>query len=132
MTHFNLRTILLVDAEMSGISALVFLFGAGSLSPILGASADHIRIVGGLLALFALLVAWVAARVPPPALGAWTVIALNVTWVADSLLLWTSGWVPLTSTGSAFVLVQAVIVAAVAFLECVALRRQPRFGLSKA
>lgn len=117
---------------MSAVSAAVLLLFADPLSPVLGASAEHIRAAGGPLVPFALLAAWVATRVPPPSLGVWTVIALNVTWVADSFFLLASGWVPFTTAGSAFAAAQALLVALAAFLEFAALRRQPRFDLSKA
>ena len=58
-----------------------------------------------------------------PRAGVWAVIVLNVVWVANSLLLLASGWVAPALLGYAFVMGQAVVVAVLAELEFIGLRR---------
>jgi hypothetical protein len=53
----------------------------------------------------------------------WAVVALNVAWVAASLLVVAAGALPLTGLGIAFVLLQAAAVALFAELQVVGLRR---------
>jgi hypothetical protein len=60
---------------------------------------------------------------------AWTVIGLNVVWAGASLALVLSNALPMTALGTAFVLLQASVVAALAALQFVAVRRAAQ-GLS--
>ena len=54
---------------------------------------------------------------------AWSIVALNVVWAAASVVLVVLGWLPLTVLGVAFVVLQAVVVAALAELAVAGLRR---------
>jgi hypothetical protein len=56
----------------------------------------------------------------------WGIIALNILWVIDSVVLVAAGWFALTVLGTVFVLVQALAVAIFADLEFVGLRRALR------
>jgi len=51
------------------------------------------------------------------------VIAVNAVWVLDSVLLLELGFVATTPLGAIFVLAQAAIVAVLALLERVGMRR---------
>jgi hypothetical protein len=53
----------------------------------------------------------------------WFVIALNTAWVAASVLLLVSGLIDPTALGSAFIVVQAIVVAVFVELQYVGLRR---------
>ena len=75
------------------------------------------------------LIAWAAAlwtvagRRPVPERAGWTIVALNLIWVVDSVLLVLAGWFPLTGVGTAVVLAQAAGVAVFADLQFTGLRR---------
>ena len=58
-----------------------------------------------------------------PRTGVWAVIVSNVAWAVDCVALLLTGWIDPTLLGVAFILVQAVVVAAFAELQVVGLRR---------
>lgn len=113
----SLRRALQVDAVASGSMGLLFLVGAGALEPLLGLPTILLRDVGLLLIPFAGFLLWLAPRASAfPALVR-TVVGANVLWVIASLVLLVSGRVEPTTLGTIFVAVQAVAVAAFAYME---------------
>ena len=128
MTTFSpsrlLRLALLGDALASGATGLLLAAGAGPLERWLGLPTDLMRSCGVFLLVYAAGVAWLGRRslVPPGAV--WTVIVLNALWVLDSILLLLNGSLAPTSLGMAFVIAQAIVVAAFAELQYVGLRQR--------
>jgi hypothetical protein len=118
-----LRRVLIADAIASAATGLLMLLGAVPLEQWLAIPAGLLRAAGASLIPFAALVAWVALRETVSRAGVWTVIALNVIWVIDSVALLFTGWVQPAMLGYAFVLSQAAAVAVLAELEYVGLRR---------
>jgi hypothetical protein len=72
---------------------------------------------------FAAGVAWLAARPTQPRAAVWAVVAANLLWVAESLLLPALGWVRPNGLGTAFLLAQALAVLGFALAEAACLRR---------
>jgi len=123
MTTANLflRRILTVDAVISGTSGVLMLAAATLLERRLALPAPLLRYAGFSLLPFAALVLYLAKRDVLPRGGVRTVIALNAAWVVASVaLLFT---VTPTTLGYAFVIAQAVTVAALAELQYMGLRR---------
>jgi len=118
-----LRRVLLVDAATSGAMGLLLVVAASLLAPMLGLPAALLDYAGLSLIPFAALVCWVATRQQLPRPGVWAIIACNAVWSADSILLLLSGYLAPTVLGTAFVVAQAAIVAILAELEHVGLRR---------
>jgi hypothetical protein len=118
-----LRKALAADALLSGITGLLLAFAAGSLAGPLGLPAGLLRWSGVILIPFAAFVARVRMqeRLQRPLVFA--VVACNVVWALDSVLLLFSGWVEPGLLGEVFVIGQAVVVAVLAELEFVGLRR---------
>ena len=122
-----LRLSLLGDAAASGATGLLLAAAAGPLGGLLGLPAPLLQAAGLVLLPYALLVAWLGTRAAPSRNALRAVIATNLLWVADSLLLLLLGH-PLaglapTGLGIAFVLAQAAVVLGFAAAQGVALRR---------
>ena len=123
-----LRNVLLVDAITSAAMGAMLFLGAGSLANLLGLPEALLRYSGLSLFPFAAFVAWVATRQALWRGGVWAVIACNLLWAIDSVLLLMPGWVAPVMLGYAFVIAQAVFVVVLAELEYVGLRRASRAG----
>jgi hypothetical protein len=55
----------------------------------------------------------------------WAVVVCNAVWALDSVLLLATGWIAPTTLGYAFVIGQALVVAAFCELQFAGLRRTP-------
>jgi hypothetical protein len=118
-----LRRVLLVDAVSSAAMGLALLLGADMLAGMLQLPARLLSEAGLVLLPFAAFVGFVASRAAPGRGAVWAVIALNVLWVIDSVVLLVTGWVAPNALGHAFVIAQAAFVAVLADLEYLGLRR---------
>jgi hypothetical protein len=118
-----LRKTLLADAVLSGITGLVLALAAVPLATPFGLAVGLLRGSGIILIPFAAFVARLGtqARLQRPLVFA--VVACNALWALDSVLLLVTGWVEPTILGEVFVIGQAVLVAVLAELELVGLRR---------
>ena len=122
-TSTFLRRVLFADAATCIATGLLLISGSGLLEQYLALPTGLLRYAGLSLLPFAALLIFLAAResLSPPAV--WTVIVLNALWTTDSFLLLLTGWVTPTELGYAFVIFQALGVAAFAWLEYFGLRR---------
>ena len=123
-TSTFLRRALLADAAVSGATGLLMLLAAEPLADLLRLPAALLRYAGLVLLPFAAFVAWLATRegaAPRPLV--WAVIATNALWAVDSVVLLLTGWIAPNGLGVAFVIAQALVVAAFAELQYLGLRR---------
>lgn len=118
-----LRGSMLADAVISGATGLLMLAGAGVLTSWLGVPAPLMRYAGLILLPFAAMVLYLARAPLVSRAGVRLVIALNLAWVAASILVLIAGWIEPTTLGLAFVIFQAVVVAGFAELQYTGLRR---------
>ena len=116
-----LRRILALDSASCAIMGLAMSLGAAGLAPLLGLPEDLVRTAGLMLLPLACFIGWLAFRTVPPTILVWLVIAGNLVWTAESLLL--LGQLSPTPLGIFFVSAQALAVLALAGLETVAIRR---------
>ena len=115
-----LRRVLMVDAATCIATGGLLALAANPLAPVLGLSAVLLKYAGISLFPIAAFMLWVATRSPIPATGGWLVVIGNLGWVVGSaVVLFASS--P-TLLGYAFVIAQAVVVAALAELEFQGLR----------
>src|SRR5688572_16129788 len=121
MTPFLKRVLLLDAASCLGMAALL-LPGATMLAPMLGLDRGLLIGAGALLAPLGLFILWIATRRSLYLWLVYLVIAGNLLWTVESLLLLTAA-AGVTAIGIAFVSGQAAIVAALAALEFVGVRR---------
>jgi hypothetical protein len=121
-----LRAVLAADAVSAGALGLMLLLAPAALLDLLGLPDALIRSAGLALLPFAALAGWTATRAVPPRAAVWTIIVLNGAWAVESVVTVASGFVGPTPLGVAFVLGQAVLVAAFAVVQITALRRSLR------
>jgi hypothetical protein len=118
-----LRRALQADAIFSGVSALLLVFAAGFFASLTNLPEAFLRNTGLVLVVYAALVGFLGTRGMMSKAAVWAVIAVNVVWAIDSILLLVSGWVSPNLLGQAFVAVQAVAVGVFAELQFMGLRR---------
>jgi hypothetical protein len=118
-----LRRVLIVDALTSGACGVAMFALAEVFASMLQLPVDLVREAGIILLPFAAFVGFVASRQEPARLAVWAIIALNLVWVVDSILLLFSGWVAPNALGYVFVIAQAAMVLVLADLEYMGLKR---------
>lgn len=121
MTPFLKRVLLLDAASCLGMAALL-LPGASALAPLLGLDRTLLIGAGAMLAPLGFFILWIATR---QKLYLWLVslvIVGNLLWTVESLLLLRIA-AGVTTIGLLFVSGQAAIVAMLALLEGIGLRR---------
>jgi len=96
---------------------------SGLLSGLLNLPAGLLRESAMVLLAFAALLAFLATRTHLARGAVWTVIVVNAIWVIDSIVLLFTGWVQPNLFGHVFVVGQAAVVAALAELEYLGLRK---------
>jgi hypothetical protein len=118
-----LRRVLIVDAVTSGAMGLAMVAFAELFADLLQLPLDLISEAGIVLLPFAAFVGFVASRREPARLAVWMIIALNIVWVVDSIVLLFTGWVAPNALGYAFVIAQAAVVLVFADFEYMGLKR---------
>jgi hypothetical protein len=120
MTSLNAITpkaILAVDALTCGAMAALLLAVAGPLGDWLDLPVTFLHVTGAVLVPWTLLLAFLATRPSVPRLAMIDVIAVNLLWVAGSVILLFGDWVEPNAPGIAFVIVQAVAVCILAAIQ---------------
>lgn len=118
-----LRRVLTLDAVFSGVSGIAMIAFADVFASLLQLPVELISEAGIVLVPFAAFVGFVASRSEPARLAVWAIIAINVVWAVDSIVLLFSGWVAPNGLGYAFVIAQAAAVLVLADLEYMGLKR---------
>ncbi len=118
-----LRRVLFADAATCIAMALLLALGSGLLDDFLKMPAQFLFYAGLSLFPFAAYLVYLGRRETVASSLVWTVIALNVLWAIDSILILLAGWVEPNAFGYAFIVAQAVSVAVLAELEYLGLRR---------
>jgi len=110
-----LRPALILDAAVTGVNGVAYLAAAGPLEDLLGLPASWLRTAGVVLVAFALFVALVARRPSAGAVSA--IVAVNLAWVAGSLVFAVAGWGSPETVGTVWIVLQALVVAGFAELQ---------------
>lgn len=114
---------LLLDLVTGIPTAALLIAGAGWSAPLLGLPAGLLRMAGFVLLPFLALLAMTLRAAKPHRLAAWSVIEINLAWVAVSVwVLYGAGLAP-TPVGRAVVIAQALAVLGLASLQFVGWRR---------
>ena len=118
-----LRFALTLDGVATGANGILYLAGAPLLDGWLGLPTGMLVAVGAALIVYAALVLYLATRPAMPRTAVVAVIAANTLWVVDSFLALALDWFTPTAAGQILIAVQAVLVAGLAALQYVGLRR---------
>lgn len=118
-----LRRALLADVVVTGGAGLLLALAASPLSDLFDLPAVLLRIAGVGLLPYTAVVYYVASRERIAHRAVRAVIGLNLLWAIASLLLLVTGWVDPSVLGIAFIVTQALIVAAFADVQYLGLRR---------
>jgi hypothetical protein len=118
-----LRDALFADAAVSGGAAILMMGGASSLAPWLGLPSGLLFWAGAALLPFVAMQVVVASRESASRNILIDIIAINALWVAASFGLLFSGAIEPSLLGKAFVTLQALIVALLAELQFIEMRR---------
>lgn len=121
-----LRMALKLDAVVTGANGAAYVVIAGPLGDLLGMPASFLRAIGVFLVIFAAAV-WATATSDRPAPAAViAIIALNLLWVLDSLVVLVTGAYDPTTVGAVWVALQAATVAGFAALQAAGRKRAMR------
>ncbi len=127
LLHLALRG----NAAFSTLSAVIFLAASQPIASFLGLlPGKQVIILGIQLGVFAAWLAWLSTRSAIPRWQVWLIIALDVLWVAGSLQLVLASPPGLTGGGKWVVGMIADIVALLALLQFLGLRRLKRTQLT--
>jgi hypothetical protein len=118
-----LRFALLADAAASGATGLLMVFFSGVLEGLLQVPASLMFYSGLILVPYSLFIAWLSRQKALPRWTVFAVIVCNALWALECVILTFSGWIEPTALGYAFILMQALVVAAFAEMQYVGLRR---------
>ncbi|WP_295806121.1 hypothetical protein [uncultured Nitratireductor sp.] len=118
----SLKTVLRLDAAMSGAAALLLLVAAGPLSRLLALPETLLFWAGVILVPFVAMLLAVATRKHSPRFLLLDIVLLNSVWTAASFALLAGGWIAPNLLGGLFVCVQAIAVAVFAAMQFAALR----------
>jgi hypothetical protein len=118
-----LRRVLIVDALSSGAMGVAMFALADVFASLLQLPVELIREAGIILLPFSAFVGFVASRREPARIAVWAIIAMNVVWVVDSIVLLFTGWVAPNALGYIFVITQAAFVLVLADFEYMGLKR---------
>ena len=118
-----LRRAIQVDAIFSGASAVLLTFGAGAFAPLLSLPEALLRETGLFLIAYAALVGWLGTRPTMPRVLVTIVIAGNAVWTLASIVLLFNGAVTPNLLGEGAIVMQAIVVGALAELQYIGLRR---------
>lgn len=119
----RLRQFLAIDAVVTGLNGLAYLFVARQLETLLAVPADLLRPIGAFLIAYSIAVAVVAGRASPSRAATRTIVVANLAWAAASLIVLATGALSPTLLGGLWVAAQALVVGSFAAAQNWALRR---------
>src|SRR5262249_1273008 len=115
-----------VDAVVSAVSGIALIAFAELFANLLQLPVELVSEVGIVFLPFAAFVGFVASRTEPARIAVWAVIALNVAWVVESIMVLLTAWITPNALGHGVVIAQAAGVLVLADLEYMGYRKYTR------
>lgn len=123
-TEMNLiRLALVADAAATAATGALLAIGGSLLADLTGLPATATLPLGLFLVAYAAFVGWAGMQRETPRGAVMLIVLINAAWVVGSVIVLLAGTFPLTLLGVAFVIAQAVAVAALAALQWIGLGR---------
>lgn len=126
-----LRRAIQGDAIVTGAMAVLLVLAAGRLGALLNLPEAFLRHIGLFLIVYAVAIGFLGTRMQMPTPAVWAVIITNAVWAFDSIALLFTGWVAPNLFGQAFIVTQAISVAAIAELQYIGLKRSTPLGVAR-
>lgn len=117
MNQKFLKTVLLLDAAVTGVNALAYLLLPSFIKEHLGYSLELQLGAGIFLAVFVVFVLLTALRQNISEGSVKAIIGVNLLWPIVSLVALIAGWLTATTLGAVWAVLQALVVAAFALLQ---------------
>jgi hypothetical protein len=127
MSRF-LRFALIADAVATAATGLLMTAASAALETWLNIPAPLLFYAGIVLLPYAAFVFYLASRDVVSRAAVWAVVACNALWAIDSVILLMTGWIAPSALGYAFVIAQALVVAAFCEFQYVGMRREVVVG----
>ncbi|MBB5788637.1 hypothetical protein [Jiangella mangrovi] len=121
-----LRWTLELDGVANVLIGLAYVLAAGWIGDELGLPTSLIYPVGAFMVAAGALIVAISTRREAPALWVGAIIVLNFVWAVDSVVVAAAGWFDPTTAGTAWILLQAGVVALLGAFEWAGLRRARR------
>ena len=121
-----LRLALRLDAAVSGLAGVLGFMGGSALGDLLGLTPGQLAGVSAFFVLYALVVGGVSLPERISRLAASAIIVANVGWSATTVLTVVAGWLPLTLLGEVLTVFLALVVAGLAAVQLLGVRRSWR------
>jgi hypothetical protein len=118
----DLRLILKLDAVVTGVNGIAYLALANPLEDLLGVAPALTRPIDAFLVLFAAAVWIVATRPVVPRMAVADIAAANALWALGSVAFAATEASSPTTAGSAWIVLQALVVGGFAALQALAMR----------
>lgn len=122
LSRISLKQVLLIDAATCAIFGVALMLAAGLIASYTGIPPGLLSWAGLLLLPVAAFMAFVGTRRAVPPAGVRAIVLGNTGWIAASVALPFSGLIAPNALGVAFILVQALVVVALTWLEQAGLR----------
>ncbi len=119
----SLRRLLLADAGICFLAALLLMLGGAALESLLGLPAMVLRALGGIILAWSLVICLAGRSVQMVRRVMPVVAAANLLWAAASLLVLLTGLAAPSGLGGGVILAQAAAVAGIGLLQFRALRQ---------
>lgn len=118
-----IRQVLSADGLVCAVSGVGLMAGAGLVSGLLGIPAGLLQVAGGILLVCAAYIGALVSRPAPARAALWGLVGINTIWALESVALPLLGWITPTAAGWAFLVLQALAVAAFTAYYVAYLRR---------
>ncbi|MEU8133712.1 hypothetical protein [Streptodolium elevatio] len=121
-----LRSVLYLDAIVTGANGVAYLALAQVLDSFLGIDAAVLYGIGAFLTLYAIDVALVARKAAISRAAVVVIVLLNAAWAVGSITLAVTDTLTMTTVGTTWAIMQAAVVALFADLQLMGLRTKTR------